>query len=154
MPAQITGSGEFGKGAKIAWLQTGHPVFSGFGDRIFEYLETVSFSKYCTTSGISGDVLARLDGDAPVIIEKKSGKGTVFLCPFAPDPSWTNFPEKAFFPVFINSIVSYLAGNEFFPAFPGETIPVAGTWTRKSLRPVWQGTRTFRNFRRYCRVCP
>lgn len=126
MPAQLTGPVEFKKGAKIVWIETENPVFRGFGDKIFQYLRAVSFSRCYGVKNVSGEVLAKLQGNLPVILEKNEGKGTMFFLPFSPDLSWTDFPEQPFFPVLINNIALYFLENESSLAHPGNTIFVAG----------------------------
>ncbi|HQL64556.1 MAG TPA: VWA domain-containing protein [bacterium] len=132
MPSKIVKKANFSKQAQIAYIATGHPLFSEFGDRIFDYLKTTRFNSCFSTKDITGDILIKLDNGYPILIEKKLGRGRIFLFTFSPEQTWTNFQRKPFFPVMINLMIEYLSGSTS-TASTGSTIVINGSETSKSV---------------------
>ena len=99
-----------GDAARIGALEFGHEIFEPFraprsGDfsaaRIYGY-RTVMPAAGATT-------LARFDGGAPALIERKVGIGRVLLWASTLDLSWSDFPLKPVFLPFIHRTVRHLA---------------------------------------------
>ena len=126
LPAQFTHPIILKKAIPVISINTESPIFEMFGTQIFQYLNPVSFHKCYGVKNISGETLASLQGNIPIIIEKNIKKGDIFLFTFSPDLSWTNFPEKPFFPILINNIVSYNSEKNPSLYYPGNPIFVSG----------------------------
>jgi len=56
-------------------------------------------------------VLAKLDNNSPLLVEKKLGQGKVILSAVPVDAEWTNLQKRSFFVPLIHYIAYYLAGS-------------------------------------------
>ena len=124
MPARIGKQKHSKHPLKISWVETRHPVFILFRNKIFQYLKPVSFSAYFETKDVSGNVLAKLSGNTPVLLEKKIGNGHVILFPFAINENWTNLHLKSFYPVLMNNILRYASSSSHSSITAGQNINV------------------------------
>ena len=126
MPAHLDRKNNFLKPAGVAWIATGHPLFTEFGEKAFDYLKTTRFNACYSVREITGDILMRLDNGNIALIEKRIGKGKVFLFTFTPYQPWTNFHTKPFFPVMMTVMIEYLSGITSSTSI-GNTITVKGS---------------------------
>ena len=62
----------------------------------------------------------RLGNGAPLLVEGKRGKGIVLMFAFLPDPFWTTFQMKPFFPAFLNVLCAYGGRRSGDEAIAGE----------------------------------
>ena len=112
MPAKLEKKIDYRKPTRIVWLNMSSPIFNPFKEGIHQYLRSISFEKVFQTKEVSGDVLAKLENNIPLLLKKKIGMGKVLLFTFSPEESWTNFPFKPFFPVMIKTTLDYLTKNK------------------------------------------
>jgi len=99
-----------GDAARVGSVEYGHPVFEPFraprsGDfspaRIYGY-RNVSAAK-------DAQILARFDGGAPAIVERRAGSGRMLLWASTLDTTWSDVPIRPIFLPFIHRAVRYLA---------------------------------------------
>ena len=99
-----------GDAARIGALEYGHPVFEPFraprsGDfaaaRIYGYRAVAPVS--------SAQVLARFDGSAPALLERRVGTGRVLLWTSTLDLAWGDLPLKPVFLPFVHRAVRHLS---------------------------------------------
>jgi len=116
-----------------------HPIFEPFrtvGIGAFDDIHVYEYMPVVTKDEPSARVLARYENDAPFLIEKRFGKGRVYLFTTTLDASWSNFPLKNIYLPLIHSMTYYLAGKEALErnyfcgdrvtlTFPQATSPVA-----------------------------
>lgn len=102
-----------------------HPLFRAFAGRRNGFLPLVTVDYYYAlakdwtppTDG-SLNVLARLRNGAPLVVEKKAGKGRVVAqltklsTGDTPLGRWTNWSVNPVFPVLANELVAYLAAGQ------------------------------------------
>ena len=65
-------------------------------------------------------VLARFDGGAPAVLEKRLGAGRVLLWASTLDQTWTDLPMKPVFLPFVHRAATYLAA--YVPPQPSLTV--------------------------------
>ncbi|MCM8815039.1 MAG: BatA domain-containing protein [Candidatus Omnitrophica bacterium] len=126
MPAKIKGKSEFLKPGRVAWVATAHPLFSEFGERTIDFLKTTRFNACFSVKEVTGDILMKLDNGYPLLLEKRRGKGKIFLFTFTPQHPWTNFQTKPFFPVMMTVMVESLSGFTY-PTSVGDPVVVKGS---------------------------
>jgi len=123
MPGHIKGEKTGFKNIQnISFVETSHPLFTPFRGTIFEYIKTITFKQLFTVEEITGTVLLKTNSGAPLLIEKKVGKGTVLFFTFLTDKDWTNLHTRPFFPVMTESILNYLSGRESEKITAGEKV--------------------------------
>jgi len=71
-------------------------------------------------------VLARLDNDRPLLVEKKFGRGKVILSAVPVDAAWTNLQKRSFFVPLVHYIAYYLAGS----VHPPRNVPLGSPISR------------------------
>ena len=100
-----------GDAARVGALEYGHPVFEPFraprsGD--FSAIPIYGYRKL--TAAKDAQVLARFDAGTPAVLERRLGRGRVLMWSSSLDVSWSDFPTKPVFPVFIHQAARHLAG--------------------------------------------
>jgi hypothetical protein len=88
-----------------------HPVLQRFKGTLRSALAGVSVYRAYATRPRAGWVLAALDGDLPLLVERSYGRGRVLLCTTGTHPRWTNLPLRRVFVPLCSRMVSYLAGG-------------------------------------------
>ncbi len=122
MPAKLEELVSFKNPASIIWGDNKHPFFAPFADRLLEYLRNISFYQVFRCSTTEGNVLLKLDRGFPLLLEGQRAAGSIILCPFLPDLSWTNLPKRPFFPVLIEIIMRHLASGASPSCLVGQAI--------------------------------
>lgn len=122
MPARLKSINTFKSTSGIGDISTFHPLFSPLQGMYFEYTRTIIFKQIFTFGDISGDILMKTSDNRPLLIEKKIGKGSIFLFGFPTDDRWTNIHFKPFFPVLINNILNHFSGKEADIVTVGEEV--------------------------------
>jgi len=88
-----------------------HPVLQRFKGTLRSALAGVSVYRVYATRPRAGWVLAALDRDLPLLVERSYGRGRVLLCTTGTHPRWTNLPLRRVFVPLCSRTVSYLAGG-------------------------------------------
>ncbi|MCX7049826.1 MAG: VWA domain-containing protein [Candidatus Sumerlaeota bacterium] len=88
-----------------------HPIFRALGEDPAINFQTVQFYRYVKVDPASLDsnsqALASLSNDAPFMLEKRYGKGSVLCFTAPPLPDWTSLPSRPLFLPFIHELVKY-----------------------------------------------
>ena len=99
-----------GDAARVGALEFAHPVFEPFRAPRSGNFATVPVYQYRkVTSGKDAQVLAKFDGTAPAVLERRVGNGRVLLWASALDKSWSEFPMRGVYVPFIHQSMRYLA---------------------------------------------
>jgi hypothetical protein len=99
-----------GDAARVGALEFAHPVFEPFRAPRSGNFATVPIYQYRkVTPAKDGQVLAKFDGTAPAVIERRVGNGRVLLWASALDTSWSELPTRGVFVPFIHQSMRYLA---------------------------------------------
>ncbi len=88
-----------------------HPILQRFKGTLRSALAGVSVYRVYAARPRGGWVLAALDRDLPLLVERSYGRGRVLLCTTAAHPRWTNLPLRRLFVPLCSRTVSYLAGG-------------------------------------------
>jgi uncharacterized membrane protein len=100
-----------GDSARIGAIEFGHPVFDPFRAARSGDFSSVHLYGYRAVSAVAGaDVIARFDGGAAAVMERRVGRGRVLLWASTLDPSWTDLPLKPVFLPFVQQSARHLAG--------------------------------------------
>jgi hypothetical protein len=96
--------------ARVGALEYAHPVFEPFRAPRSGNFATVPVYQYRkVTPAKNAQVLAKFDGTAPAVIERRVGNGRVLLWASALDTSWSELPTRPVFVPFIHQSMRYLA---------------------------------------------
>jgi uncharacterized membrane protein len=99
-----------GDSARMGAIEFGHPVFDPFRAARSGDFSTVHLFGYRSVSAVSGaQVIARFDGGAAAVLERRQGRGRVLLWASTLDPSWTDLPLKPVFLPFVQQSVRHVA---------------------------------------------
>jgi hypothetical protein len=99
-----------GDAARIGALEYAHPVFEPFRAPRSGNFSTVPVYQYRkVTPAKDAQVLAKFDGVAPAVIERRVGSGRVLLWASALDTSWSDLPTRGVFVPFIHQSMRHLA---------------------------------------------
>lgn len=99
-----------GDSARIGALEYGHPVFEPFrAPRSGDFAAARIYGYRAVTPGPSAQVLARFDGGAPALLERRVGTGRVLLWASTLDLAWSDFPLKPVFLPFVHRAMRHLA---------------------------------------------
>jgi hypothetical protein len=111
LPAVLTGPIDRSRdAARIGALDFDHPVFDVFrAPRSGDFSSARVYGYRDSTAAMDAQVLARFDGGAPAVLERKVGNGRVLLWTSALDLSWSDLPLKPVFLPFINRSIVHLA---------------------------------------------
>jgi len=86
-----------------------HPVFSLFGESGAGELYRPKFRRYIEIEPDSNAVvLGSFDSGYPFLIEKKSGKGKIFIYTSTFNTSWTDFPVHDIYVPFLYQLANYI----------------------------------------------
>ncbi len=124
-------------GEEVGAIDLRHPAL-----RIFSGLGAASFagSRFRRWVGMveapSADVLMRLKGGAPLLVEAGLGKGRVMVFASTADRDWNDFSIRAGYLPFLHNLFLYLGcracpGGEM-PEGLAERVAVGGTWTHRA----------------------
>jgi len=112
LPATLGASVDRTKGeaARVGVLEFGHPVFEPFrGPRSGNFSTSRVYQFRNTSPSKVAQVLARFDGGAPALLERRVGNGRVLLWATAMDRAASDLPINPVFPVWVHQVVQYLA---------------------------------------------
>jgi hypothetical protein len=99
-----------GDAARVGSVEYGHPVFEPFrAPRSGDFSPARIYGYRNVTAAKDAQVLARFDGGAPAIVERRVGGGRMMLWASALDTSWSDVPLRPIFLPFIHRAVRYLA---------------------------------------------
>jgi hypothetical protein len=97
--------------ARVGALEYAHPIFEPFRAPRSGNFATVPVYGYRSVTAAPGaQVLARFDGSAPAVIERRVGSGRVVLWASTLDTSWSDLPTRGVFLPFIHQSMRYLSG--------------------------------------------
>jgi hypothetical protein len=100
-----------GDAARVGALEYAHPVFEPFRAPRSGNFATVPVYQYRKVTPVKdAQVLAKFDGVAPAVIERRVGSGRVLLWASALDTSWSDLPTRGVFVPFIHQSLRHLAG--------------------------------------------
>jgi len=109
MPAGLKASRVFRDTPGIGWISDLHPFFLPLRDTVFEHTRAVFFRQLFLLEDISGEVLMKTPGRLPLLVEKREGKGSVFLFAFPAEDGWTNLHLRPFFPVLLSNMLTHFS---------------------------------------------
>ena len=110
-----------GAAARVTGLELGHAVFEAFrAPRSGDFSSTRVYGYRQVAAVADAQVLARFDGGAPAVLEKRLGAGRVLMWSSTLDQSWTDLPMKPVFLPFIHRAATYLAA--YVPPQPSLTV--------------------------------
>ncbi|HEY5616433.1 MAG TPA: BatA domain-containing protein [Vicinamibacterales bacterium] len=99
-----------GDAARIGALEYGHPVFEPFrAPRSGDFAAARIYGYRTVMPTPDAQVLARFDGGAPALIERRIGAGRVLMWASTLDLSWNDFPLKPVYLPFVHRAAQYLA---------------------------------------------
>jgi hypothetical protein len=99
-----------GDAARIGALEYGHPVFEPFrAPRSGDFSAVRVFGYRAVEPAASVQVLARFDGGAPALLERRVGSGLVLLWTSSLDLAASDFPLKPVFLPFIHRVARHLS---------------------------------------------
>jgi Mg-chelatase subunit ChlD len=99
-----------GEAARVGTLEFGHPVFEPFRTpRSGDFAAARIYGYRTVKPGTGVDVLARFDGGAPALLERRVGAGRVLLWASTLDLAWSDFPLKPVYLPFVHQAVRHLA---------------------------------------------
>jgi hypothetical protein len=100
-----------GDSARVGALEFAHPVFEPFRAPRSGNFATVPVYGYRSVTPAPGaQVLAKFDGTAPAVIERRVGAGRVVLWASTLDTSWSDLPTRGVFLPFIHQSMRHLSG--------------------------------------------
>ena len=99
-----------GEAARIGALEYGHPIFEPFrAPRSGDFSAVKVFGYRAVEPAASVQVLARFDGGAPALLERRVGTGRVLLWASSLDLASSDFPLKPVFLPFIHRVARHLS---------------------------------------------
>jgi hypothetical protein len=99
-----------GDAARVGALEFGHPVFEPFRTpRSGDFAAARIYGYRTVKPGPGAEVLARFDGGAPALMERRVGTGRVLLWASTLDLAWSDFPLKPVYLPFVHQAVRHLA---------------------------------------------
>jgi hypothetical protein len=99
-----------GDASRIGSLEYGHPVFEPFrAPRSGDFAAARIYGYRTVMPAADAQVLARFDGGAPALIERRIGMGRVLLWASSLDLSWSDFPLKPVYLPFVHRAARHLA---------------------------------------------
>lgn len=99
-----------GDAARLGTLEFGHPVFEPFrAPRSGDFAAARIYGYRAVKPAADAQVLARFDGGAPALVERRVGAGKVLLWASSLDLSWSDFPLKPVYLPFVHRAARHLA---------------------------------------------
>jgi hypothetical protein len=99
-----------GDAARIGALEYTHPVFEPFrAPRSGDFAAARIYGYRTVMPAADAQVLARFDGGAPALLERRIGAGRVLLWASTLDLSWNDFPLKPVYLPFVHRAARHLA---------------------------------------------
>jgi hypothetical protein len=99
-----------GDAARIGALQFGHPIFDPFrAPHSGDFAAARIYGYRAVAAAPTAQVLARFDGGAPALVERRVGAGRVLLWASTLDLTWGDFPLKPVFLPFVHQAMRHLA---------------------------------------------
>jgi len=99
-----------GEAARVGALEFGHPVFEPFRTpRSGDFAAARVYGYRNVKPGTGVEVLARFDGGAPALLERRVGSGRVLLWASTLDLAWSDLPLKPVYLPFVHQAVRHLA---------------------------------------------
>ena len=99
-----------GDAARIGALEYGHPVFEPFrAPRSGDFGAARIYGYRAVAPVPSAQVLARFDGGAPALVERRIGTGRVLLWTSTLDLEWSDLPLKPVFLPFVHRVARHLS---------------------------------------------
>jgi hypothetical protein len=99
-----------GEPARVGALEFSHPVFEPFRAPRSGNFSNVPVYQYRRVTPAAGtQVLAKFDGTAPAVIERRVGSGRVVLWASSLDTEWSELPVRSVFVPFLHQSMRYLA---------------------------------------------
>jgi hypothetical protein len=99
-----------GDAARLGALEYGHPVFEPFrAPRSGDFASARIYGYRGVAPVQTAQILARFDGGAPALLERRLGSGRVLLWTSTLDLVWSDFPLKPVFLPFVHRAARHLA---------------------------------------------
>jgi hypothetical protein len=99
-----------GDASRIGALEYGHPVFEPFrAPRSGDFAAARIYGYRTVMPTPDAQVLARFDGGAPALIERRVGAGRILMWASSLDLSWSDFPLKPVYLPFVHRAARHLA---------------------------------------------
>ena len=99
-----------GDAARVDALEYAHPVFEPFrAPRSGNFSAVPVYGYRKIAPAPAAQVLAKFDGTAPAVLDRKVGSGRVLLWASSLDTSWSDLPTRGVFLPFVHRSVRYLA---------------------------------------------
>ena len=99
-----------GDAARIGALEFGHAIFEPFrGPRTGDFAAARVYAYRAVTPVAGAQILARFDGGAPALVERRVGTGRVLLWASTLDLRWSDLPLKPVFLPFVHRTMRHLA---------------------------------------------
>ena len=99
-----------GDAARVGALEYAHPVFEPFrAPRSGNFSVVPVYGYRSVTAAPDAQVLARFDGTAPAVVERRVGSGRVLLWASTLDVTWSDLPTRGVFLPFIHQSMRHLA---------------------------------------------
>ena len=97
----------------LSWVDFDHPVFALFqGTRYNDFSQVRLYNHLVVETTDAARVIARLDNDAPAIIETAIGDGRAIVWAFPARLEWTNLPKTQRFVPLLFETLAYASGWE------------------------------------------
>jgi hypothetical protein len=97
----------------LSWVDFGHPIFALFqGTRYNDFSQVRLYNHLAIEVTNSARVIARLDNDAPAIVETTIGEGRAIVWSFPARLEWTNLPKSQRFVPLLFETLAYASGWE------------------------------------------
>jgi hypothetical protein len=100
-----------GDAARVGALEFAHPVFEPFrAPRSGNFATIPVYGYRSIASGKDAQVLAKFDGTAPAVLERRVGNGRVLLWASSLDITWSDIPTRGVFVPFVHQSMRHLSG--------------------------------------------
>jgi hypothetical protein len=119
-----------GNPGNLTGINWNHPLLAPLYDPVLGDLTQSRFRAYCPLANPThkGDkTLARIDDDAPFLIEHPLGAGRVFVFNASANDIWSDLPRRNCFVPLVDRLLSYLSGSgrRSFTVGDAVTLPLA-----------------------------
>jgi hypothetical protein len=100
-----------GDAARVGALEYAHPLFEPFrAPRSGNFATIPVYGYRSVTAGPGTQVLAKFDGTAPAVVERRVGSGRVVLWASTLDTAWSDLPTRGVFLPFVHQSMRFLSG--------------------------------------------